>query len=241
MNTDTRTESAAEPLKVLAFDVFGTVVDWHGGVVRAIQALGLPLDGDAFARDWRAGYQPALARVNSGQRPWARFDDLHLQMLDDLLIRHGVLDLSDEKKRELNAVWEQLDPWPDAVEGLTRLKERYTVCALSNGNLGLLFKMAQRAGLPWDTILSAESFGAYKPDPRIYKGAAHVCDVQPQQVLMVAAHQDDLNAARGCGLQTAYVERPLEYGPNCPNPDQPDPANTYRASSLIELATQLGC
>ena len=241
MNTDIRAEPTELPLKVLAFDVFGTVVNWHSGIARAVDALGLAVDGDTFAREWRAGYPPALARVNAGELGWTRFDDLHLQMLGELLARHGITHLSDEQKRELNSTWEQLDPWPDAIEGLTRLKAAYTICSLSNGNLGLLFKMAQRAGLPWDVILSAETFGVYKPDPKLYLGVARVCDVQPQQVMMVAAHQNDLDAARGCGLQTAYIERPREFGPNCPNTDRCDPANTHVASSLIDLATQLGC
>ena len=241
MNTDTLADTAAEPLKVLAFDVFGTVVDWHSGIARAVNALGLAVDGDTFAREWRASCTPALARVNAGVQGWTRFDELQLQVLDELLARRGITHLSDEQKRELNSTWEQLEPWPDAVEGLTRLKEAYTICSLSNGDLGLLFKMAQRAGLPWDTILSAETFRAYKPDPKLYRGVAHVCDVQPHQVMMVAAHQDDLDAARGCGLQTAYVERPQEFGPNCPNSDRHDPANTRFATSLIDLATQLDC
>ena len=241
MNTDTLADTAAEPLKVLAFDVFGTVVDWHSGIARAVNALGLAVDGDTFAREWRASCTPALARVNAGVQGWTRFDELQLQVLDELLARRGITHLSDEQKRELNSTWEQLEPWPDAVEGLTRLKEAYTICSLSNGDLGLLFKMAQRAGLPWDTILSAETFRAYKPDPKLYRGVAHVCDVQPHQVMMVAVHQDDLDAARGCGLQTAYVERPQEFGPNCPNSDRHDPANTRFATSLIDLATQLDC
>ncbi len=241
MNTDTLADTAAEPLKVLAFDVFGTVVDWHSGIVRAVDALGLAVDGNTFAREWRASSKSALALVNAGVQGWTRFDELQLQVLDELLARRGITHLSDEQKRELNSTWEQLAPWPDAVEGLTRLREAYTICSLSNGNLGLLFKMAQRAGLPWDTILSAETFRAYKPDPKLYRGVAHVCDVQPHQVMMVAAHQDDLDAARGCGLQTAYIERPQEFGPNCPDLDRPDPANTRFATSLIDLATQLGC
>ena len=131
--------------------------------------------------------------------------------------------------------------WPDSVEGLTRLKEKYTICTLSNGNLGLLFHMAQHAGLPWDCILSAETFTAYKPDPKTYLGVGKVLDVEPGEVLMVAAHQSDLVAARACGLQTAYIERPLEWGPNRANTDRPDEANTYFATSLTDLATQLGC
>lgn len=242
MNTETAPESPSNAsLQVIAFDVFGTVVDWHSGIARAVDELGLAVDGDTFARAWRDGYQPAIQRVISGELAWTLVDELHRMLLDELLQRFGITHLTDEQKGELNAAWSDLDGWPDAVEGLTRLKEKYTICTLSNGNLGLLFHMAQHAGLPWDCILSAETFQAYKPDPKTYLGVGKVLDVEPGQVLMVAAHQSDLTAARACGLQTAYVERPLEWGPNRANTDRPDPANGYFATSLTDLATQLGC
>ncbi|MDL2337202.1 MAG: haloacid dehalogenase type II [Pseudomonadota bacterium] len=242
MNTETSLESIPnESLKVIAFDVFGTVVDWHTGIARAVNELDLSVDGGTFAQAWRDGYQPAIQRVISGELGWTLIDDLHRMILDELLERFGITHLTDEQKSELNTAWYDLDGWPDTVEGLTRLKQKYTICTLSNGNLGLLFHMAQHAGLPWDCILSAETFTAYKPDPKTYLGVGKVLDVEPGQVLMVASHQSDLTAARACGLQTAYIDRPLEWGPNRANADRPDPANSYFATSLVDLATQLGC
>lgn len=235
------TEPASDALQVLAFDVFGTVVDWHSGVARAVDALGLPVTGDSFALAWRDAYQPALQRVISGEWAWARLDDIHRSILDALLASNAITHLSDDDKRQLVQAWHRLDAWPDTVEGLTRLKQKYLVCALSNGDLALLFHMAQHAGLPWDLIVSAETFKTYKPDPKMYLGVADLCDVQPQQVMMVAAHQSDLNAAHALGLQTAYIERPREYGPNRDNPDRPAATNTCFATSLTDLATQLGC
>lgn len=228
-------------LRVLAFDVFGTVVDWHGGIAREVQALRRAVDGDAFALAWRAGYQPAMQRVRSGELGWTLIDDLHRMILDGLLAVFGLQDLSEAQKQWLNKAWHRLEPWPDVVAGLTRLKARFTVCTLSNGNLGLLTAMAKRAGLPWDCILSAEVFRAYKPDPATYLGVARVFDLAPAEVMLVAAHQDDLAAARACGLQTAYIERPAEFGAAHPKDVSPDPANSFHARDLLALADQLGC
>ena len=163
--------SAAKPhqdvrdVEVLAFDIFGTVVDWHGSIVRDLATLHPQVDGDAFALAWRAGYRPAMARVMSGELGWTLIDDLHRMILDQILPQFGLEGLDEEARRHLNRVWHRLDPWPDAVEGLLRLKRKYILCSLSNGNLGLLTRMAKRAGLPWDCVLSAEVFRAYKPDP----------------------------------------------------------------------------
>jgi len=225
---------------VLAFDIFGTVVDWHGSIAREVDALGLGVDGGEFALAWRAGYQPAMQRVRSGELGWTRIDELHRMILDQVLLDFGVTMLDEARKRDLNRVWHRLAAWPDSVEGVTRLKARHIVCTLSNGNIGLLTNMAKRAGLPWDCILSAEVFRAYKPDPATYLGVAATFDLAPQQVMLVAAHQDDLNAARACGLQTAYIERPLEFGAARPKDVSPDPANTFHASSLTDLVAQLG-
>ena len=227
--------------RVLAFDIFGTVVDWHGSIAREVQALHPAVDADAFALAWRAGYQPAMQRVRSGELGWTRIDELHRLVLDELLPRFGLAHLNEAQRQHLNRVWHRLDPWPDAVAGLTRLKARFTVCTLSNGNIGLLTNMAKRAGLPWDCILSAEVFRAYKPDPRTYLGVAQTFDLAPAEVMMVAAHQDDLAAARACGLQTAYIERPLEFGASQPKDVSPDPANTLHARNLLHLADALGC
>jgi 2-haloacid dehalogenase len=229
------------PTPILAFDIFGTVVDWHGSISREVQALYPQVDGDAFALAWREGYQPAMQRVRSGELGWTRIDDLHRMILDGLLPRYGLAHLGEAERDHLNHVWHRLDPWPDTVRGLTRLKARHTICSLSNGNLGLLTNMAKRAGLPWDCVLSAEVFRAYKPDPRTYIGVADVFRVPPAQVMLVAAHQDDLAAARGCGLSTAYVERPQEFGAARTKDVSPDPANTLHARDFLDLADQLGC
>ncbi|WP_439112757.1 haloacid dehalogenase type II [Hydrogenophaga sp.] len=226
---------------VLAFDIFGTVVDWHGSVQREVQALYPAVDAGAFALAWRAGYQPAMARVRSGELGWTRIDALHRLILDGLLPRFGLDHLGETERQHLNRVWHRLDPWPDTVQGLTRLKTRFTLCTLSNGNIGLLTNMAKRAGLPWDCILSAEVFRAYKPDPRTYLGVAQTFDVAPADVMLVAAHQDDLAAARACGLATAYIERPFEFGAAQPKDVSPDPANTLHARDLLHLADLLGC
>jgi 2-haloacid dehalogenase len=227
-------------IKVLAFDIFGTVVDWYGSIEREVNALDLGVDAGSFALAWRAGYQPAMQRVRSGELGWTLIDDLHRMILEETLKKFGIASLSEEEKRHLNKVWHRLDAWPDSVAGLARLKDRYTITTLSNGNLGLLTNMAKRAGLPWDCILSAEVFRAYKPDPATYLGAAKVFDLSPHEVMLVAAHQDDLAAARGCGLQTAYIERPTEFGPKRKD-ISPNPLNTLHARDLLDLATRLGC
>jgi 2-haloacid dehalogenase len=227
--------------RILAFDVFGTVVDWHSGISRAVQELRPGVNGDAFAMAWRAGYQPAMRRVMAGELGWTLIDDLHRMILDDILPQFGLGDLSEADKRHLNKTWHRLEPWPEVIAGLTRLKSRFTICTLSNGNIGLLANMAKRAGLPWDCILSAEVFRAYKPDPATYLGVARVFDVAPAEVMLVAAHQEDLAAARSCGLQTAYIERPAEFGAAKPKDVSPCPANTLHARDMMALAQQLGC
>ncbi len=227
--------------QVLAFDIFGTVVDWHGSISAEINAMQLGVDGGEFALAWRAGYQPAMRRVMSGELGWTLIDDLHRMILDGVLERFQIRHLSEEQKRHLNKVWHRLAPWPDSVQGLTRLKSRFTICSLSNGNIGLLTNMAKRAGLPWDCVLSAEVFKAYKPHPSTYLGVAKVFDLAPGQVMLVAAHHDDLAAARSCGLQTAYIERPAEFGHAKPKDVSPQVGNLYHARDFNQLADQLGC
>ena len=227
--------------KVLAFDIFGTVVDWHGSIAREVTAMGLAVDGSSFALAWRAGYQPAMRRVMSGELGWTLIDDLHRMILDEILEQFKVTHLTEPQKRRLNKIWHRLDAWPDSVEGLTRLKSKFTICTLSNGNIGLLANMAKRAGLPWDCVLSAEVFRAYKPHPSTYLGVAKVFDLAPPEVMLVAAHQDDLAAARACGLQTAYIERPNEFGPGPAKDVSAHPDNTYHARNLVALADQFGC
>ena len=227
--------------QILAFDIFGTVVDWHGSIAREVDAMELGVEGGEFALAWRAGYQPAMRRVMSGELGWTLIDDLHRMILDELLARYAISGLSEAARRHLNRAWHRLDPWPDSVEGLRRLKSGHTICTLSNGNIGLLTSMAKRAGLPWDCILSAEVFRAYKPDPATYLGVARVFDVAPGEVMLVAAHHDDLAGARACGLRTAYIERPLEFGAAQPKDVSPRPENELHASSLVHLAALLGC
>ncbi len=227
--------------KILAFDIFGTVVDWHGSIVRELEVLCPQVDGNAFALAWRAGYQPAMQRVRSGELAWVRIDELNRMILDAMLPTFGLEHLSEAERQHLNRVWHRLEAWPDSVAGLLRLKTRYTLCTLSNGNIGLLTNMAKRAGLPWDCILSAEVFRAYKPDPATYLGVAKVFDVAPEQVMLCAAHHDDLAAARACGLQTAYIERPLEFGAAQVKDGSAQAGNDLHARDVLQLAELLGC
>jgi 2-haloacid dehalogenase len=227
-------------VEVLAFDVFGTVVDWHGSIRREVERDFPGIDGDAFARAWRAGYKPAMARVMRGEQGWTLIDDLHRGILDEILPRFGLAHLDEARRAHLNRVWHRLDPWPDVVEGLARLRRRRLVCTLSNGNLGLLARLSHHGGLAWDCVLSAEVFRAYKPDPATYLGVARVFDVAPQRVMLVAAHHDDLAAARACGLRTAYIERPLEFGAAQPKDVSPREGNDLHCRDLHALADLLG-
>ncbi|WP_370679363.1 haloacid dehalogenase type II [Comamonas sp. GB3 AK4-5] len=225
--------------RILAFDIFGTVVDWHGSIVREMQRYYPQVPAADFARAWRAGYQPAMEQVRSGARGWARLDTLHRQILDSILPQFGLGHLDEEQRQQLNRVWQRLAPWGDAVAGLSELKQHFTICTLSNGNLGLLTAMAKHAGLPWDCILSAEVFRAYKPSPSVYLGVADIFGVEPSEVMLVAAHHNDLAAARGCGLQTAYIERPLEFGADQPKDVSAQAGNGWHARNLLDLSRQL--
>jgi 2-haloacid dehalogenase len=231
-----------KPTKILAFDVFGTVVDWHGSIVAEVQKLGLAVDPIEFASAWRSGYKPAMAKVRSGKLGWTKIDDLHRSILNDLLQSFEINSLSESQIHDLNQIWHRLNPWPDTVEGLGRLKSQYMIVTLSNGNLGLLADMAKNAALPWDLILSAEVFRHYKPDPETYLGVADIFDVSPEEVMLVAAHKDDLVAAKACGLKTAFIERPLEFGPKVIRDDLHREGFTdFHAKDLNDLAKQLGC
>jgi 2-haloacid dehalogenase len=228
-------------VEVLAFDIFGTVVDWHGSIAREVAHLDPKVDADAFALAWRAGYKPAMARVMSGELGWTLIDDLHRMILDQILPQFGLDHLDEAPRRNLNRVWHRLDPWPDTVQALQRLKSKYIICTLSNGNIGLLTRMAKRAGLPWDCVLSAEVFRAYKPDPATYLGVARVFDVAPERVMLVAAHHEDLAGARACGLRTAYVERPMEFGAAQAKDVSARAENELHGRDLADIASLLGC
>ena len=231
------------PPGALVFDVFGTVVDWRSSVVAEGTArgarLGLAVDWAAFADDWRAGYPLAMDEVRRGVLPWTNIDGLHRRILDRLLAERGIA-LDEAEAAEFNRVWHRLDPWPDSVEGLTRLKARFPIATLSNGNVRLLVDMARHAGLPWDAIFSAELFGHYKPDPEAYLGACRLLDLPPERVLMVAAHPSDLRGARAAGLLTAYVARPLERGPGGPMEPWTEGEFDVVAADFVDLARQLG-
>ena len=236
--------SAAASAKILVFDVFGTVVDWRSSVIAPGQALGrakgVTVDWTAFADEWRGAYQPALDRVRRGERPWMKLDDLHRASLEDLLVRYKVTGLTEAEKLDFNRAWHRLKAWPDSVAGLTRLKKKFVIATLSNGNVSLLTNMAKQADLPWDTILSAEIVRRYKPDRETYLLPAELWDVTPGEVMMVAAHDMDLQAAQALGLKTAYVHRPLEFGPA--NVPTFPPAGRYdiQVRDFLELASQLG-
>ena len=229
----------AQGIKILAFDVFGTVVDWHASISHEVRTMGLDVDAGQFALAWRAGYVPAMQKVMSGALGWTSIDELHRTILNDLLEKFKVRGLNEAQKQHLNKAWHRLQPWPDTVAALHRLKSKYVICTLSNGNIGLLTQMAKNAGLPWDCILSAEIFHKYKPDPATYLGVAKIFDVDPGEVMLVAAHQDDLDHARACGLKTAYIERPLEFGSLNIKDVSPHPDNTLHASDLLALASLL--
>jgi 2-haloacid dehalogenase len=231
-------------VRALAFDVFGTVVDWHGGVSAEAAALAarhaIAGDWSALARDWRAGYPLAMDRVRRGELPWQHIDTLHRMILDEIAPRHGLAGLAESDLQQLNRAWHRLPPWPDVVAGLTRLKRRYPVTTLSNGNFSLLVDMARHAGLPWDAIVSAELFNHYKPDPETYLGCARLLDLAPHELMLVASHPSDLRAARSNGLRTAYVKRPLEDGPATQLPDIAIGEFDLVVEDFLDLADQLG-
>jgi 2-haloacid dehalogenase len=239
-------KSSASSAKALVFDVFGTVVDWRTSVAHQVDELGkqkgLTIDGAAFADAWRAQYAPSMDRVRKGELPWTNLDQLHRMSLDRLLPKFGLAVLNEPERASLTKAWHRLHPWPDAVAGLIRLKRRFIIAPLSNGNISLMTNLAKFAGLPWDCILGAELAKHYKPDPEVYRSAAEFLDLSPSDVMMVAAHLGDLRAARGVGLQTAFVARPAEFGKSpTRRPDlQPDDSVDVSAHDFGDLATQLG-
>ena len=230
-------------VRALTFDVFGTVVDWRSTIIREGKAFGyhkgLEVDWERFADAWRAGYRPIMDRVHRGDLPWINIDGLHRLILDELLDRFIIVGLSEAEKEHLNRVWHRLDPWPDAVNGLQRLRQRYVVASLSNGNMALLVNMAKHAGLPWDCVLSSELARHYKPDPEVYQAVAELLGLQPQEVMMVAAHNGDLMAAQAVGFRTAFVLRALEYGPTQTTDLEADPSVDVVAADLGDLADKL--
>ena len=231
-------------VKALTFDIFGTVVDWRSSIIREGQLLsqkkGLKVDWPKFADRWRDGYMPVMQRVREGQLPYSKIDDLHRIILDGLIKDFGLESLSPQEIDNLNKVWHRLTPWPDSVSGLNRLRKRYLVASLSNGNMSLLVNMSKNAGIPWDCVLSAELTGYYKPDKEVYIKAADLLSLKPSEILMVAAHPIDLRAAAKVGYQTALVLRPLERGPDRGLGFQPDPNEfDLTVNDFLELADRL--
>ena len=231
-------------IKLLVFDTFGTVVDWRGTIVAEGQELsrakGLSVDWGAFADAWRAEYGPSMNRVRKGELPWTNLDALHRMSLDRLRPTFKLDALSDADVANLNRVWHRCRPWPDSVPGLTRLRTRYVIAPLSNGNISLLTNMAKRGGLPWDCILGAELVQRYKPDPEVYLSPAKFFDLKPAEVMMVAAHQTDLRVPTELGLRTAYVHRPYEGGSSS-GPALPAAGSyDYIVKDIEELASALG-
>ncbi len=231
----------------LGFDVFGTVVDWRAGVARAaapfLERHGLGLDPFDFANAWRALYQPSMEKVRSGERPWVRLDVLQRENLEQLLAAHGVAmdGIPAEELADLTRAWERLDPWPDAVEGLSRLKRRFAIAPISNGHIAGMLQLARFGGLPWDAILGAEISRSYKPQPATYLKSLEAAGFAPAQSAMVAAHNGDLRAARALGMRTLFVRRPQEYGPGQDTDLQAEENWDVVAESLAEVADILGC
>jgi 2-haloacid dehalogenase len=233
-----------QQVKALTFDVFGTVVDYRGSIIREMGALAekkaWDVDPAEFADAWRDGYQPAMHRVRTGDLPWLTIDVLHRMILDDLLKKFRITNLKEAEIANLNRVWHRLKPWPDSVRGLKRLKAKFIISPLSNGNVSLLTNMAKFGGLPWDLILSAELAKHYKPDPESYLTAARLLDLPSEQVMMVAAHKDDLDHAAKIGMQTAYVTRPKEFNPNRKQDLKYEKRFGVNAKDFVDLADQLG-
>jgi 2-haloacid dehalogenase len=234
-------------IRACLFDVFGTVVDWRTSVSRDLAAFAKQkgitgVDWLEFAVEWRKLYQPSMDEVRSGQRAFTILDVLHKESLDKLISRYGIKGLSEADVEHMNRVWHRLDPWPDAVPGLVRLKKKLAIAPCSNGNIALMVNMAKRAGLPWDCILGAETARAYKPMPEAYLNSCRQLGLPTSQVMMVAAHNHDLKAAKAQGMKTAFVARPTEHGPGQTTDLAPDASCVdLPAKDFVELAAKLGC
>jgi 2-haloacid dehalogenase len=237
--------TAKVQVQALLFDVFGTVVDWRSSVIAEMTRFGadrgVAADWEAFTDDWRGMYQPAMEEVRSGRRAWTILDVLHRESLDKLLAKYRITGLDEAEKNHISRIWHRLKPWPDVVHGLTRLKSRYIIGTLSNGNVGLLTRMAKHAELPWDVVLGAETARAYKPLPQAYLASAALLNLAPAEVMLVAAHNGDLAAASAAGLRTGFVARPQEYGPHQNRDFKAEREWDVVAASFGELADAMGC
>ena len=238
-------DTIQDEVKALIFDVFGTVVDWRSSITREGRALGerkgiTGVDWEQFADDWRGQYGPFMNKVRAGDLPWTRLDDLHRMSLELMLEKYGIYGLSEAEKVDFNKAWHRLDGWPDSSSGLTRLKTKYIIATMSNGNVALMTNMAKWAGLPWDCILGAELARHYKPDPESYLTAVDLLCLEPSQVMMSAAHKNDLKAAGALGLKTAFIPRPGERGPGVEIDATPEDWIDVVATDFNDLAAQMG-
>jgi 2-haloacid dehalogenase len=233
-----------QPPVAIVFDTFGTVVNWRTSLIEDLTAYGaargVTADWPSLVDAWRAAYQPSMQRVRTGEQPWTTLDNLHRATLDRLVAEFGIKGLSEDDLVHINLGWHRLKPWPDAVPGLTRLKSRFIIGPLSNGNVALLLNMAKFSGIPWDMIFGSDLFGHFKPDPETYLGVARLLNLRPGQVMMAAAHNGDLAAAQGCGLQTAFFPRPGEYGPKQDRDTKAEQDWDIVAADIQDMATQLG-
>ena len=232
-------------LKALVFDTFGTVVDWRTSLIEDFRAFGkrkvINVDWEALVDEWKTSYRPGMDAVRSGKWPWTRVDQIYRKKLDEILPKYGVIGLEENEKVYLNRVWHRLNPWPDSVAGLARLKKKYVIAPLSNSDFDCLVNMAKHAGLPWDAIFCSELFHHYKPDPEVYLGAIELLNLKPKEVVLVAAHNYDLRAARSHGMQTAFIPRTTEYGPNQKTDLKPEEEWDIIGADFGELASALGC
>jgi 2-haloacid dehalogenase len=230
--------------KVIVFDTFGSVVDWRSSLIADLSAFGakkgITVDWAALVDAWRAAYHPSMDRVRKGEQPFTKLDNLHRASLDKLVVDFGIKGLSEDDLVHINLGWHRLHPWPDSVPGLTRLKSRFIIGPLSNGNVSLLLNMAKFSGIPWDMIFGSDLFGHFKPDPETYLGVAKMLDLRPDQVMLGAAHNNDLGKARASGLLTGFFPRPKEYGPNQKRDYEADQDWDIVAKDIEDLATQLG-
>ena len=231
-------------VKALTFDVFGTVVDFRSSIIRHGEELGrqknLNIDWAIFADEWYAGYQHAMTRINNGNDSWANVGTIYRKRLDELLEKFRITNLKDEELDRFNRSWQRLAPWPDSVSGLTRLKKKFILSTLSNGDFAMLIEMAKYASLPWDCILSSEIFRRYKPASEVYLGAIELLGLKPEEVMMVASHNYDLKAARELGMKTGFFARTTQYGPNQTVDLEAEEDWDIIAADLEEMAEILG-
>ena len=230
-------------VKAMTFDVFGTVVDWRSSIAREAKMMGeqkgFDFDWDNFADKWRAGYGPSMNKVRTGELPWTKIDVLHRMILDELLSEYNITNLTESEKDHFNRAWHRLDPWPDSVPGLTELKKNYVISPLSNGNVALLVNMAKYGGLPWDTVLSAELAQHYKPDPEAYQSTSEFLGFPIEEIMMVAAHKNDLKSAKGQGMMTGYIPRPKEHGPNTTVDSNPEDYIDIIGENFVDFANKM--